>query len=133
MSEVRIIFDRDSVCMGDDADSHQKEIVINSNILLSEFITMLIKSVPSMYNCVWSVTSNTNVIGYIITDENGHSTVDVCGEDKSVGSSNIERVFCTHYYDNYFTKKDPETGKKIDEYPECQTLLQKVKKRLEKK
>ena len=118
MSEVRILFDRDSVCMGDDVDSHQKEMVINSNIPLSEFITILIKSVPSMHNCVWSVTSNTGVIGYIITDENGHSTVDVSGEDKSVGSCNIERVFCTHYYDNYFTKTDRSTGEKIDKYPE---------------
>lgn len=133
MSNITILFDRDSICMGDDVNSHQKEMVIDSNILLSDLLKLLIKSVPSMNNIVWSVTSNKGLIGYIITDDNGNPSVEVNGEDKTVGSCNIEKVFCFHFYESNFSWTDGATGEKVVKYPECHSLLEKVKKSLEKK
>lgn len=48
---LEIILDRDSVCMGDDMDSHEKTIKITRPMKLSDFIDMVInlRYLPYIY------------------------------------------------------------------------------------
>ena len=41
---IEIIIDRDSVCMADDMDSHEKTFLINRQLKLSDFIEEIINS-----------------------------------------------------------------------------------------
>lgn len=128
MDKITISLNRDSVCMGDDCNDHRESVTINSNIKLSEFIKSLISYVPKMKSVVWSIISNTHPIGYIITDDQGSAVVEVCGDDQPISNCNIEKVLCVYFCQSRFTYRDGATGNVIDKYPECTTLLGKVKK-----
>lgn len=132
MASVSILLDRDSVCMGDDCNSHQKEITIDGNIFLSDFLKMVSKYVPSMKNVVWAVVSSLDVIGYIITDEQRIASVEVCGDDQSIVNCNISKVFCRYFHSGSFSWRDGKTGEIVKKYPECKTLLEKVKMQFHK-
>lgn len=128
MTEITILFDRDSVCMGDDANDHRREITVNGSTLLSDFLKMLIKYVPSMADIVWSVKSNLGVIGYIIGDSQRQATIEICGDDKPIDNLSIDKVFCTHFYESNFTWIDGKTKEKVTKFQDCKTLLEKVKR-----
>lgn len=130
MNDITILLDRNSVCAGDSCDSHEKEITLDSNTSLSALLVMLAEYVPSMEDVVWEVKSNTGLIGYIITDEQRHASVEVCGDDGTVGSRGIQSIMCIYCCNGHFTWIDRASGEKIEKYPECKTLLEKVKKGL---
>lgn len=130
MNDITILLDRNSVCAGDSCDSHEKEITLDGNTSLSALLVMLAEYVPSMEEVVWMVESDTGLIGYIITDEQRHASVEVCGNDKTVGSCGIQSIKCIYCCNGHFTRIDRASGEKIEKYPECKTLLEKVKKTL---
>lgn len=55
---ISIQVNRDSVCMGDDCNSHEANIVLPENMLLSELLQRLAGYVPSMKNVIWAVQSD---------------------------------------------------------------------------
>ena len=127
-----IMVDRSSVCMGDDCMPHKEELQINSRMKMSELLTVLSEYVPTMHEVVWAVCSGDNVCGYIITDKDGNSEVEVNGEDKkAVTLIEKDEVVCVYYYLGRFRWTDGETGELVEKYPECETLLEKVKKNYE--
>jgi len=66
--------------MGDDCMPHIEKRELADTELASDLLYCLSKYVPSMYNVVWTVYSpnvTDKIIGYIITDNQGKSEVEL--------------------------------------------------------
>lgn len=126
---TEIIFDRDSVCMGDDCMSHTKTVQVEQRSTISDLLYELADYVPSMKNVVWMVKEKNEVIGFIETNEDSKVKVYVNGKDMVIGTRfEKKELFCRYYYSSIFTWIDGNTGERINKYAECSTLLEKVMK-----
>ncbi len=119
---------RDSVCMADDCNSHEENMILPENTRLSELLQRLARYVPSMENVIWAVRSDAGMCGYIITDSDASASFELCGMDIPVKEMNINKIMCRYYYPSIFSWTDGQTGNRIEKYPECSTFLEKVKK-----
>lgn len=126
---ITVEVERDSVCMGDDCQSHKKSIKIKRNTKISEFLAILQEYVPAMKNVIWAIRSSDGIQGYIITDSNIQSKIEVYGSDALVVKRlSKKEIICKYYYPAKFSWIDGTTGNHIEQYAECDTFLQKVKK-----
>lgn len=121
-----IEFDRESVCMGDDCDSHVVTKQIDDSLLISELLEELVRYVPSMTNAVWAVYSVGScfdgVTGYI-TSAGQKTGIRLNVEDrpiKDLFGGKEAHIFCRYYYEGRFAWKN--------EYPKGMSLLEKVMK-----
>lgn len=119
---------RDSVCMGDDCNSHEVNMALPENMLLSGLLQRLAGYVPSMKNVIWAVQSDAGMCGYIITDSDAAASFELCGTDMPVKEMHISRIMCRYYYPSIFSWTDGQTGNRVEKYPECRTFFEKVKK-----
>lgn len=132
--KITISLDRESVCMGDDCIPHQISRVFSQTMLIRDFLQELSGYVPAMANVVWavvSVNSINNVIGYIVTDNEGKPTIDISGSNlrlKDIFQNQVSiNIFCRYYHQGHFSWIDGKTKQHIEKYSECKTLLEKVK------
>lgn len=125
MSKITITALRSSVCMGDDCTApNKKEYIVNKNIKLSDFIRILFEYVPTVHNAAWVVYSDDVILGFIVIDGNGNKMSEINGDDiKLCKKLKSNEVFCCHYYNS-------DLKEIAEEYPECDTLLKKIKKKL---
>ncbi len=127
---MTITVNRDSVCMGDDVESHLKNMDFDGKMLLSELLLILYKEyLPGIVNYVWTVSSGKDIIGFI-TDEGGKLSRELVIPDVPLSDSGIESITFRHYYVSSFRWIDGRTRESVEIYPECATLFQKVKKQL---
>lgn len=125
---ITIKVNRDSVCMGDDIESHCKLMEFNDDISLARFLQELKVYVPMMVDCVWVVRSNIGVCGYIIISAVSECSIELGFENMPIKKLGIQEVECKHYYESSFNTYDVKIGAIVTRYQECQTLLEKVKK-----
>lgn len=126
---TEILFDRDSVCMGDDCMSHIKTVQVEQKSFISDLLHQLADYVPSMKNVVWMVKEQNEIIGFIEMDEDANAKVYVNGKDTPIGTRfEKKELFCRYYYSSIFTWIDGKTGEHINKYTDCSTLLEKVMK-----
>lgn len=120
--ETRTIrVERQSVSMGDDCTApNATELTCTEGEKLSDFLVKVSTCVPAMRNSVWPVYYKHNVIAYMIFDGNGKCTIERIVKDINVWSIAPTTLFCKYYYE----------GMLADAYPECKTLIEKVKKDL---
>lgn len=122
----KIVVKRDSVCMADDCLApNRSEFTFGEEETLKDLIIQISRYVPNMKDVVWSINYNGNPIGY----------VNFCSDDKKfeLVTENIKiielqnrNLYCKFYNSSKlmdFTVNPPELL-----YPECGTLLQKVKR-----
>ena len=123
----RIRLERESVCMGDDCNApNAKDLEYAANELLSEFMDSVAGYVPSMENVVWSVvTSQGKVIAYLIFDENEDYQYELAIPDVRVSELALKKLYCRYYYKGKLF--DYSTEPPTELYPECKSLLDKVK------
>lgn len=116
---------RDSVCMGDDCNApNTKFLEYNPEQLLSEWILVAVtRYVPAIYNTVWAIHNENVCIGYLICDKEGKYSVDVPDNNLPMNTLHIKEIHCQHFYEMDFH----------DKYPDCATLLDKVKRYIEGK
>lgn len=118
--------ERDSVCMGDDCNApNARELNYASNEYLSEFMDSVAKYVPSMKNVVWSVACKDRTIAYLIFDENEEYKYELAVPDMKVSELDGKKIYCRYYHKG--TLFDYKVQPPIELYPECKTLLDKVK------
>lgn len=128
-NQIKLTIDRDSVCMGDDCNSHRKDILVDGRMKFSGLLEQLAAFVPSMGDgALWSVRSDDEPIGYIMGGGRGAKT-ELAGEDLEVRALRSRKIDCTHYYNSRFSWTDGKSGKHVELFPECSTLLEKVKKK----
>lgn len=117
---------RDSVCMGDDCNApNAGKLCYTRNELLSEFMDSVARYVPSMKNVVWSVICKDRTIAYLIFDENAEYKYELAVPDMKVSDIDVKEIYCRYYYRNKLF--DYNVKPPIELYPECDTLLEKVK------
>ena len=98
MKTKKIVINRDSVCMGDDCMSHEKNLSINEDMTMIDLFEYLIEYVPSMNNVIWAVRSDKGVCGYIITDENGKAVIELIDENQFIMNTELHDIMCVYYY-----------------------------------
>ena len=94
---ITIKINRESVCMGDDIESHEKEITVYSSISLKEFISKLQeKYIPSVAGsiAIWLLKINDKNI--CLFNQSGNSILRLDKEDKIIDNGNIV-VFLKYY------------------------------------
>lgn len=122
----QIYAERDSVCMGDDCNAPNAEYLdYTTNELLSEFMDSVARYVPCMKDVVWSVTCKDKTIAYLIFDENAGYEYELAISDMRVSELTEKKIFCRYYYESKLF--DYRTKPPVEMYPECKTLLEKVK------
>ena len=126
--DICIRVNPDSVCMGDDCDSHEEKLYLSADMRLSELMRRLAGYVPPMKNVIWAVRSEAGICGYIITDSDANASFELCGTDRTVEEMRIREIMCKYYHSFSFSWIDGKTGNEVEKYSECRTLLEKVKK-----
>ena len=123
----RIHVERESVCMGDDCNApNARDLEYETNELLSEFMDSVARYVPTMENVVWSVVaSQGQAIAYLIFDEDASYKYELAIPDMKVSELAEKRIYCRYYYKGKLF--DYSTEPPTEMYPECKTLLEKVK------
>ncbi len=94
---ITIKINRESVCMGDDIESHEKEITVSASISLKEFISKLQeKYIPSVAGsiAIWLLKINDKNI--CLFNQSGTSILRLDNEDKIIDNGNIV-VFLKYY------------------------------------
>lgn len=94
---ITIKINRESVCMGDDIESHEKEITVSASISLKEFISKLQKKyIPSVAGsiAIWLLKINDKNI--CLFNQSGNSILRLDNEDKIIDNGNIV-VFLKYY------------------------------------
>lgn len=129
-----INLDRQSICMGDNCMLHNVSRNYKETMLISDFLQELSDYVPCMTNVVCAVISLENgneVIGYIITNEEGKATIEVNRSYlylKDIFRNKVSiDAYCRYYHKGSFSWINGETKQRIEKYPECKTLLEEVK------
>lgn len=98
---ITIKINRDSVCMGDDINSHEKEITLSASISLKEFIGKLQERyIPSVAGpvAIWLLRINDKNI--CLFNQNGNSILRLDNEDKIIDNGN------TVAFLKYYAQKD---------------------------
>lgn len=122
----RIYAERDSVCMGDDCNApNAKYLDYATDELLSEFMDAVAGYVPSMKDVVWSVVCKDKTIAYLIFDEDAGYEYELAVSDIRVSALAEKKIYCRYYYNGKLF--DYRIKPPVDMYPECRTLLEKVK------
>lgn len=122
----RIYAERDSVCMGDDCNApNAKYLDYATDELLSEFMDAVAGYVPSMKDVVWSVVCKDKTIAYLIFDEDAGYEYELAVSDIRVSELAEKKIYCRYYYNGKLF--DYRIKPPVDMYPECRTLLEKVK------
>ena len=134
---LRITVERDSVCMGDDVTApNTTTLEVKGEVNLSEFLKQLAEELPSVADpepIVWSVhigQSKGTAIGLIETVFQVGSKVYVFGSDMKMQKSGISMLYCRYFHKNSLMKPDQDGRLRIPMYPECPTLVEKVRKHL---
>ncbi|MBK1810238.1 hypothetical protein JHL18_06255 [Clostridium sp. YIM B02505] len=133
-NKILVNLDRDSVCMGDDCQSHKIRRSFEDKMSVEDFLHELSCYVPSMSNVVWAIlcssTINT-VLGYIITNKDCMPTIESEFEKhslKQLFEAKIDiDVYCRYYHQSSFSWIDGATNRSIEKHSEYKTLLEKVK------
>ncbi len=122
----KIIVKRDSICMADDCTAPNAcEFAYSSEETLKDLVIKISRYLPELKAVVWSINNKGNPIGYI----------NFCSEDKKFELI-IENIRLADLDNHNFYCKFYDSNKLMDFsitppellYPECETLLQKVKK-----
>jgi hypothetical protein len=132
-NKILVNLDRDSVCMGDDCQSHEVRRSFDEKMSVVDFLHELSGYVPSMSNVVWAIlgSSTTNtVLGYIITNKDCIPTIKSEFEKLSLkqlfeAKIGID-VYCRYYHQSSFSWIDGATNCHIEKHSEYNTLLEKV-------
>lgn len=122
----QVYAERDSVCMADDCNApNAKKLNYESDELLSHFMDTVARYVPSVRNSVWSIVCKGKTIAYLIFDENSGYTHELAASDIRVSELAEKKIYCRCY--QVCTLFDYRTKPPAEMYPECKTLLEKVK------
>lgn len=119
-----IYAERDSVCMGDDvAAPNAKTWICDEQNRISDLLKWACTYVPEMKNVVWTVTSGNEILGHLVSGDSGSYTAELSVSDRGITGLNEPRIHCRYWY----AVRDYSVSPARDLYPECITLLEKVK------
>ena len=92
--------DRDSVSMGDDCVEHRSFASLELTADVSRLLDWLVGYVPKMRNSAWTVWSEQEILGCIVTDADGNTTTELRVPNQLLTEMHIESVQChyRHYY-----------------------------------
>jgi hypothetical protein len=133
---MEIKFDRSSFCAADDCVSHIEKKKLPSEMPISELLKYTATYVPLRKNSVWRITSMSNVsivvLGYLITDNEGNTTnIELSVEETTMKNLSVKDVYCSYFSESRFTYRNGKSGELVEEYKECGSLLEKVKRSYE--
>ncbi len=124
---MRVILQRESVCMSDDCNAPNEKIVqFDDNTTVSEFLEYCaVNYVPKMHNSVWVISDidfrKKYVIGYIVTDAKGNISLFSSNEGKPISDVISNGVFCRYYY--------PKKTADLNDVKDCFELYEKLRTR----
>ena len=125
--EIRV--DRESVCMADDVTAPNARMVgVGGLDTLSDVLEKVAAGLPKMKGSVWSVDSGRKVIGYILMDDNGAVSYELCQAAQNFGAMGIGALHCRYFHEGRFLYRDGGSGELVEKYPECSTLLEKARR-----
>lgn len=100
---IKIEFDRESVCHGDDINDNSENFSLPKSMGVYDLLSLLSSTcVPIQSDITWVILSNIGVLGYIIRDSNDNPYIQVHSEAlnaKSIGELGITTTYGTHRYD----------------------------------
>ena len=119
--------DRDSVCMGDDVQSHKALLDYGEDTMLSDIFGEIARRVPGMPNAIWAVDSGFKPLGYILMNQDRQVIkLELCQPDMVFAEMDIRGLYCSYYERSRFIERRDGAVREI--YPECESLLAKVKR-----
>ena len=135
MTDNTIHLERQSVCMGDDANApNAKELGYEQDMLLSEFLDVIAKNIPIRFegqHTIWCIENDKRPIALLETDVDGNYSNELLVGDSFIKDLERKNVYCRYFYDykgNLCSSLSSYVdGKWKDNHPECSELSDKVK------
>lgn len=125
----QLILNRDSVCMGDDCNSHVEMRGFDEEMKLSVLLQKIADHyLPFMKKVIWAVRIEDKVCGYIVTDEET-SSVELAENDMTVKELEADKIYCVYYYERSFYRFNRITGESVEQFEDCKSFLEKVKRK----
>lgn len=82
---------------------------------------------PKMNDVVWSVDTGIKTEAYIVMETKNRYWYELCEQDKRFAETEIHYLHCRYFHTGRFLYRDQMSGERIEKYPECGELLDKVK------
>lgn len=99
---MRVLAERDSVCMGDDCTApNGKYIYFESGIMLSELLLKIAKYVPDYsgrQHTIWGIEHNGVPIAYLECDEHSKYKGILAIDDIPADSLDEEKLYCRYFF-----------------------------------
>lgn len=125
---IELTVDRESVCMGDDVTAPNEKIFpVAENETLSDVMEKICAYLPKMNDVVWSVDTGIKTEAYIVMETKNRYWYELCEQDKRFAETEIHYLHCRYFHTGRFLYRDQMSGERIEKYPECGELLDKVK------
>ena len=123
-NQIRV--DRESVCMGDDFNAPNEELLdLGDRDKFSDVLKKVAYYLPQMSDVVWAVDSGKKVLGYILMDQNRQHRFELCQRDKLFSDMGIRALHCSYFHSHSFMHN--VNGVITEIFPKQKTLLDKVK------
>ena len=128
MKNKYVRVDRQSVCMGDDCTApNEKLISVGERDRLLDIFQMITVYLPQMCDVIWAIDSGKKVIGYIIVGMDKQVRYELCIKDQVFCELDIEVLHCSYFHQRSFEYCNGNDCEVVEKYPECRTLIDKVK------
>lgn len=124
LNKIRV--DRESVCMGDDFNAPNEELLdLDSRDMFSDVLKKVAHYLPQMSDVIWAVDTGKKVLGYVIMDQNCQHHFELCQHDKLFSEMGIRVLHCSYFHSHRFMHN--VNGVITEKFPEQKSLLEKVK------
>lgn len=124
LNKIRV--DRESVCMGDDCNAPNEELLdLDNKDMFSDVLKKVAFYLPQMSDVIWAVDSGRKVLGYILMDQNRQHHFELCQRDQLFSEMGIRALHCSYFHSHRFMHN--VNGVITEKFPEQKTLLEKVK------
>lgn len=91
--------ERQSVCMGDDCNApNAAELAYDKDMMLSEFMSVIMKYVPAMRNCRWIVFFDRDKVAVLTGGSDRNYTYELLVSDRKVEEFAGKKIFCKYEY-----------------------------------
>lgn len=131
MKDMRVLVERDSVCIGDDCTApNSKYILFENGISLSSLLSQIAQYVPDYsgrQHTIWGIEHNRVPIAFLECDEHNEYKCILAHNDISADFLNEGKIYCRYFFDYRGNLSTNLINIRVSDHSGARALLDRVK------